>query len=256
MSYDEIVKRRVSIISQWEKSAEYAQLCMELQRKRKLLIDVGLEFIHCHNVDVIKNLHPATKLEYAVGGNIHRGVYCPSPVYDLLNGKSYRGRILKRVTAVSKISHRFGFDDDGNLLYADNFCDREVYSTEYFVTRDHIRYGITVNRDGFLNAISEEIFCGSQLVQYTFAQLLPDDNGYFCENIYVEKYNYDEQGLKSCEVEYFQPYVNALRKDHCEFERKDGFLYAYICESYPLNMIHDGSFSKMRYHISLKRKAW
>lgn len=255
MSYDEEVNRRVSIIRQWEASEEYAQLCMELQHKRKHLIDVGTNFVRCHNVDAIQILQPAAKLEYAVGGDIHRGVYCPSPVYDLLNGKSYRGRILKRVTSASTISHRFGIDEEGRLLYADYFCEGEVCSTEYFVLQDEIRYGITVNRDGFIDAISEEVFCGNRLIQYSYARLLPDEDEYFCESIYVEKYNYDEQGLKSCEVEYFQPYVNALRKEYCEFEINDGYLSSYTCEAYPLSKVNDGYFPKIRYRISVKRKA-
>ena len=48
-------------------------------------------------------LNDVVRTEYARGGEtIHRGYYCPSPVYDIIVGGASRGRLLKDMKRVKK----------------------------------------------------------------------------------------------------------------------------------------------------------
>ena len=136
--YDER-KRRLSSMRLWRESKEYQSLCSKRRTECERLISIGkecLQSVRDHHAEILGS---AVRFEYAAAGDIHRGFYCPSPVLDIVIGNVHRGRILKRVTARSKISHRFGFDAGNTLVYAETLDDGEVLSIEYLFIRDHCR---------------------------------------------------------------------------------------------------------------------
>lgn len=58
-----------------------------------------------------------TKFEYSKGGEVmHRGYYCPSPIFEYIYGNVKRGRLLKRKPDFGKFSYEYGFNKDGRLI--------------------------------------------------------------------------------------------------------------------------------------------
>lgn len=246
-------KRKLSRLLAWRESREYQSLCLKHQADCRRLVRIGQE--HLESIRRSDISHPAERLEYAINGDMHRGFYCPSPVLDLIIGNIHRGRILKRVTARSKITHRYGLDAENNLVYAEALEDGEVLSTEYLFTRDNCRMGVTVLSNGDLAAISEEIFENQKLARYSYLSVYPDHDGYFCANLHVETYEYDELGLCSCKREDFQPYVNVLDIHRYDFTRKDGNLFAFTAKDFPLEETDPRQADSLVYLVKAKRKA-
>lgn len=176
------------------------------------------------------------RTEYASGSTLHRGFYCPSPVYDLIVGNTHRGKILKRITKASKPSHEYGFDANGRLLYCKSFYMGCHACTEYLVYNESTVYGLNVDRDGRVSTITEETYAQGKLQQFLRCLCLPTKDGFCCQEIDCESYEYDSEGLYRCTRSHFSPPskdipdVPLYRCDRCLFERKDGFLTGYTSE--------------------------
>ena len=55
--------------------------------------------------------------EYCRGGEcLHRGFYCPSPVFDIVVGGCKRGKLINRPKKAP--DHEYWFDKDGNMILA------------------------------------------------------------------------------------------------------------------------------------------
>ena len=106
---------RLSLLNQWRNSPEYNEICNRQKNECKRLIHIAQQIYA--NIDEIKASieRLVVRTEVAVGGDIHRGVYCPSPIMDIVTGNISRGHIIKRITSASKISHQFQFDVNGSL---------------------------------------------------------------------------------------------------------------------------------------------
>ena len=47
-----------------------------------------------------------------------RGYLCSSPIYDIVTGNCSRGKIIKRISKLKKITYEYGFDKNNNLIIA------------------------------------------------------------------------------------------------------------------------------------------
>ena len=248
-------KNRLSRMLQWQDSDEYKAACINRHKDCERLLAIGKEYLRLLRLRSEEIRGNVVKVEYATGGDIHRGFYCPSPVLDIIIGNVHRGRILKRVMAQSKINHRFGFDARHRLIYTEALVDGIVSSTEYLFVQDNFRFGITIQSAYELVSISEEVFENQKLTRYSHLSVYPDQDGYFCSNLYVETYLYDVQGLKSSEKEEYQPYVNVLHKYHYDFERENGYLSTYTVVDCSIEGEDVWQIDSPVYVVRMKRKA-
>lgn len=190
------------------------------------------------------------RTEYASGSDLHRGYYCPSPVFDFVVGNTHRGRLLKRVTKASNPSHEYGFSSDGRLLWCRYRNKNKVYDTEYLIHDGERVLGVQCFADGKLNAVTEEIIRDGLLTSYTQAQILWQNNRNTCHILNTEIYSYDENGLCSSQLhelmqppgeipanlrQFFQGAEAFLqqpvyRHDQFLFERSNGMLNGYQCQ--------------------------
>ena len=238
---------------QWRNSQEYRSICAERKADCDRLLRIGEDFLRTPHVEAhIRS--SVQKFTYASGGNIHRGPHCPSPVLDLLIGKLRRGRLLKRVTALSKVTHRFGLNASGSFVMCVEMSDNQVRGTEYLFELDTCRYGVAINEDRELLAVSEEIFQDGKIVQYKYLTVYPDEEGYFCADLHAEKYCYDEQGLCYSEKEYFEPYIDSFQRRCYYFKRENGYLAGYSASEF-VGKANEELRSPIDYYISKKRKA-
>ena len=128
--------------------------------------------------------------EYARGGQmLHRGYYCPSPVYDLIVGGVKRGRLLKRLpSAKSTPDVTFGFNEKDQLVTV----ERSGGGKEFiFYPEDGLELGIGFMSDRVC-LVSECRFAQGRLQTYSCCYLAHGKD--FHKEVFFE---HDEDGTLS-----------------------------------------------------------
>ncbi len=246
-------KNKLLRLNAWQNSHEYMEICAQQKSECERLVNIAQQIYA--TIDNIKAAaeQSVIRMEAAVGGDIHRGVYCPSPIFDIVIGNVHRGRILKRVASSSKISHYFGFDSEDMLLYSRAACDDMFENIEYIVRLRDTVYGLTVDPNYGPSFISEECYEGNKLLQYRYASLISEENKLHCLTLHSESYFYDSIGLKSSNWEDYQAISNVVQIWSYEFERVNGYLTSYKCVEQPFTS-HSDSLP-LSYRVKSKRKA-
>lgn len=218
---------RLSMLLKWYKSESYQSMCMQMKNASDQLITTG-SWLYSKIIDksLYDQIQPA-RFEYASGGNIHRGFYCPSLVIDFVVGNASRGRILKRVSRLSKISHVFCFDENDILRYTKYIDEEGKKITEYLFVIENCVYGITVNDADELLSVSEEVYENTLLMQYTHLSVISMEGQVKCYHSHCEKYSYQNNMLISCVWEEFEHFAQILRKNVFEFSYNNENMVSY-----------------------------
>lgn len=210
--------------------------CFYTQQKEKSdqMLKIGRQFVDHDGVLSHRSI-PCGKEELAVGAKyLHRGVYCPSPVLDLLIANAKRGRVLRRSSPRSVITNRFVFDTSGRLLYTDNYFDGKLGSSEYLLYDGNSVFGITLSGSGRIICVSEERYTEGRLASYDCAYYAPGQTGCECWQMDCERYHYDDIGLLTWEYYRlyfsFEAFAPSGFVDHerYRFTREDGLLTSFI----------------------------
>ena len=248
-------KDRSSFLNQWRKSPEYKEICNQQKKECDRLVHIAQQLYA--NIDAIKDFaeRASIRTELAVGGNIHRSVYCPSPIIDIVIGNVSRGRLLKRAISSSKVSHQFQFDREGYLLISKTLSVNMPDTIEYTVRQGNRIYGLTVDPYYGPTYISEEFFADQKLILYRYANLIREDNSLGCLTLHSESYHYDNLGLKSSDWVDYQAVINSCDFWHYEFERENGYLSTYKAIEKPFDEDQELLSALPTYIIRLKRKA-
>ena len=260
----ETMSEREQLIEQWHASEEYAQLCEHFAGECLRLSETAQQLVLRIPELIVFSEENTVRRELAGGARFtHHGVYCPSPIFDLLVGNARRGRLLKRPTILSKPTHEYGFDANGRLLWCK---DPQRQTIEYLVYENDRIYGLILSRENKLGTLTEEVYENGKLVTYNIAQFL--FNICDCNELYTECYQHDSLGLCAAQVHQFMAPLSyaakfgdsdtwaATKKAHyfcqarLQFERKNGFLSGY--RMFPT--IGDGPASDL-YPIRIQRKA-
>lgn len=247
-------RKRISMLLEWEQSASCKAICTHEQEKYDNLLAKCCHYFY--NIDRIisETQINTTRVECAINGNMHRGVYCPSPVLDLFIGGLTRGKILKRVSAASRITHKYCFNKQDQILYAESLL-LDGYK-EYILHEDNYIWGITVDSLGHLCALSEECYQEGKLKIYNYAEVSNDKEQIDCYQMHSEEYFYDELGLSSCVWTEYIPMSNDIRKKMlCTFERRDGYLHSYTAINQIWKQIDPRGTKVVTYTPKIKRKA-
>ena len=185
------------------KSPEYQAHCQHFSLECERLETIA-QNLYARKEGLRAHCEAATvRKEYASGSTLHRGFYCPSPTYDIIVGNTKRGKLLKRLTAVSKPSHEYGFDADNKLLYCKWLFKEQPAYTEYLVYEEHCIYGIAFSKDGDLAYLTEETWEDGRLTGYSHCMFLPLNGAPYCREISQEHYEYDTEGLSACDMHHF-----------------------------------------------------
>lgn len=153
----------------------------------------------------------AVRKEYSNNeSGMYRGYYCPSPVDDLIIGGCRRGKLLKRITKRTNPEREYLFDSNNRLVAVNSLLDWKAVHTEVLIYEDNLVTGIDI--DNYDNSISEISECtyGSDNKRKSFLTASISSNKAIkttIEEIELEKYSYDESGLKEIEIiSYFKSY--------------------------------------------------
>lgn len=175
----------------------------------------ALEFEKSGKCEAFQQALPV-KTECAVGSRyLHRGFYCPSPVFDAHVTNIRRGRLLQRITNRSKITHRYFYGECG--LYMVEYCEREVFR-EYILWDGDVRYGFVYSRSGDLNGVSAEVYKDGQLQTYLWSlcyQMARPDEPPAAFQPKLEEYGYNQGRLSDWSISYVFLYGTEDSRDNC-----------------------------------------
>lgn len=251
MNMPPIPEANLAKLKELHNSEEYRQLCAQQLAACNRLTEVAHRLLE--NIDAIKDRSESRTIhrEYASGSSLHRGFYCPSPVFDVVVGNTRRGKILKRITSRSNPSHEYGFDENGRLLWCRNLHKGMPGQAEYLVYEGNTVYGIALAPDGSLRSISEETYENGRIKAYLFASLLSFGGEFSCSNLDCELYGYDSEGLLTYEMvntlipprqdtvpESMRSFFGNLipgplcRRSKYRFRRENGYLVSYTDGEY------------------------
>ena len=126
----------------------------------------------------------AAAWQYARGGGVlHRGRYCPSPVYDMVIGGADRGRLLKSPSRCkTPPDFAYGFDAQGRLIVVDGpYSDltHGPYFREAVFREENLEIGLRMDRDDCLCGISICRYQDGRIMEYITALRLDRQSGSF-----------------------------------------------------------------------------
>lgn len=137
---------------------------------------------------------PIGKEEYALGSRyMHRGYYCPSPIYDKLVGNARRGRIAKRITKTTRPTNRYEFDIEGKLRLVETINRNGHNETEFVFYEEGVVFGLTYDGHDLLSKLSIEQYTEGMITSYL--RVICDKNGpnrsYRARSMSYECYRYN-----------------------------------------------------------------
>lgn len=194
-----------------EVSAEYLSLIDELLNIRAAYED------HYDELEAKANAATAS-VAFAVKGDMHRGIRCPSQVMDLFVGGCHRGQPLARLQSNTSSYLRYSLDDQDRLLKLETYFKGNCTHKEYLIRVGRKVYGIQREMDmpdhqtSFLSL--EEYDDSDRLIRY--ASVLPDrffGKGRH-EIYYSERIRYDNDGrISQATLANGIPITNCLQVD-------------------------------------------
>lgn len=188
------------------------------------------------------------KKEYSSGGELlPRGYYCPSPIYDIVTANCKRGKLLKRLTSLTKPAYEYCFDKNGKLIIVNNLYENRSEILEY---NDDVVTGITFSKE-FNTEITSVIECKYDKNRRILSFIRTDSccNDRIMDHLEKEIYTYNDSGLfKACVFDYLDnENYGIINFYKYVFEHDDdGYLKAYKVES--------SLFEDDIYKVHIKRK--
>ena len=162
---------------------------------------------------LLKNLRDlavksAVRKEYSNNeSGMYRGYYCPSPVDELIIGGCRRGKLLKRITKRTNPDREYLFDSNNRLVAVNSMLDWKAVQTEVLIYEDNLVTGIDI--DNSVSEISECTYDSDNKITSFLTASVSWKKAIRTKiyEIILEKYSYDESGMKETEmIRYFKSY--------------------------------------------------
>lgn len=257
MKMREMMYNRKGFMHHPDTPPEDKDFYIQQKEKARQLLQIGEHFISSGGVLSHRSLIRGREELGSRSKHLHRGVYCPSPVLDILITNSKRGRILVKPSERSHITNRYVYDTEDRLLYIDSYIDDRMISSEYLLYQNNIVYGVTVGMNGRLMSVTEEEYAGGKLQSYIWAFYSGEELNLNCNQMDCEKYYYDDKGL--LDWDYYQIYFSwekeapsgFIKHKRYRFTREEGYLKSFTLVNNDGSLIEDSSVNE----IKLKRKA-
>lgn len=223
----------------------YSSLLNECKRLSELVEKYSKQYQYFYDTctrDVVRT-------EYSIGGStIHRGYYCPSPVFDIVTGGVDRGKLLNRLTSKNRFTYKYGFDVKDKLLVV-----QHGNSKEFLITEGDVEQGFTFSKKFGIEVVSECRYIGKQIQSYILGLYYEDRVIEYTQ----ENYQYSEVGLEIVDFIRFNNYLKIPIYEHerYRFKHKNGYLSQYEvidCED-ELIKKSEKSYNRI-FDINIKRK--
>lgn len=240
-------KKRLAKWFEWRNSDQYKAMSHSIISECEALIDLGKTMIQHASLLLQTASNSESNKTFCTGSSLHRGFYCPSPIYDIIIGNAKRGKLRNKIVSRNKNFYQYFFDSTGELLVVDHVVDGEIIEKELMLYEENIRYGITVDSSNQLVSISKESFHNNTLMEYALLNVISIDCNSLIYLYHKETYSFDTDGLVSCVWNEFDSAVDVLQSITYHFKREDGMLTEYSCVNQPQ---FDEQYSNPTYLIS------
>ena len=246
---------KLDLVKNWRNSLEYVQLCAHFRTVCDELIEIGVDFaakcdIHSRFEETV------VRTVCASDGGLHRGVYCPSPVYDIIVGNVTRGMIRNRISAKSKSHFLYGFNAKDQLVYVKHFWRGSVACIEYLLYQKDCIYGVSIDKNSDIQCVTKEHYQDGSLISYTHALIAPEGKQYSVIRMHAEQYEYGSGGLQTVQWYDYTPMMNSLNRKDYHFTNEDGYLTLF----YETEIVGRHEFpSKQqapKYSVRIKRESF
>lgn len=136
------------------------------------------------------------RYQYATGGQtLHRGLYCPSPIRDIVIGNSRRGKLYKTRPRTRKPSFTYGFDGQGKLVTTES----DSYGKELILYTGGASVGVSfTSHDPYGSSVEAISLCEYDMDGKILLYLLCTcclGKPLMMYQYELEQYHYDENGL-------------------------------------------------------------
>lgn len=141
------------------------------------------------------------RCEYSKGGlTIHRGYYCPSPVYDLIVGNCKRGKLLKKKSDFPNYTYEYSFDKDSNLIRVRGINEltapKSHLDKEFLIYKNNIVYGVEFNIRGDIDVVSKCTYDNGNIITYERSLCTTDEYA----DLHYEIYQYENDVISEVTV--------------------------------------------------------
>lgn len=220
-------------LTEYLNSDENIKRCKPFIDKSKMFADIKNEYSSkCREIFSDLSRH-ISKKEYASVSELHRGYYCPDIISDIVIGNCHRGKLYKRLTSKTKPCFEYGFDEDNRLIVVNfpEYDDHEIILYNGDSTLGILFSDDRHNQNIEINSVCKCIYDDKMRIkEYELATFW---GGGDLDELTVEKYSYNEIGIKS--VDYFGFHYHVIDKKYphldyrqYEFEHNlDGYLKSY-----------------------------
>lgn len=246
MIYDGDV--RFMKIQTWKASNDYSVLCRSLDVEANNILQYGLEHIQ----NPVNNRIAYT--EIGARSDLHRGAYCPSPVYDIFVGNVKRGHLLKRLTRQNNNYYIYSFEENGKLVCVEHFINGKSVFEHLFYTGNNI-YGITLDQWGHIFQVSREIYDNGTIASYCKTLFSYHNGHYDLMNLVKEDYAYSSDGLCQCIFTQYIPNPKLCQQTMYQFQHKNGFLTKYTASDIIGSNPYEVLETSREYDVLISRKV-
>lgn len=193
-----------------------------------------------------------TRYEFASGGQgLHRGFYCPSPILDIITGNLSKGKLLKTLTAKSKPTYTFGFDQQNALVIVENGLEKEI-----ILHKEKLETGIKFSDSLAISAITECVYQNGKICAYLVGSY--DSINRRVVNSYQETYTYLNDLLSIVKTTQFESFMRPpiLKQEEYHFQQDSaGFLSSYTVTEFDRGEIKKSVWEGHSFKVNIKRKA-
>lgn len=235
--------------SEWVCSENYRILCEALYNEADEIRQFGLSHLNAETSGQVVRTEVGSK------SDLHRGFYCPSPVYDIFVGNAKRGKLLKRLTTRSNQYYIYGFDMADRLVRAERYVEGTLAGVEHIYYSGPNVYGIELHQWGVLRRMSKETYCEGKLISYCTVLFLHTSEKCDIVDMTKEQYVYDDNGLAECCFIRFIPCTESCRQTLYQFQRKDGLLHTYTASDVIGVNVYEKLNTTGPYDVFISRKA-
>lgn len=248
-SIDDVRSQKVLKLRQWRCSDAYHLLCQTLDQEADDILQYGLAYLDSfHEEQVIRK-------EFGSQSDLHRGFYCPSPVYDIFVGNVKRGKLLKNLTKRSANYYVYGFDESDKIIRVEQYRNCKLAVVEHICYIGPDIYGITLDQWGYLYQVTREEYQNNKLVTYSKVLFMHHRGIYDSIKLCRERYIYDEKGLHQCCFTQYMPAAELCDQTLYNFQRKDGKLVSYIASDVIGSEPYEKLSTSLPYCIFIDRNA-
>ena len=213
----------------------------------------------------------AVRKEFSVKGEtIHRGFYCPSPVFDIVVGNCNRGNLLNRLTSRSKPNYIYYYDENNRITVVEKHHSLGTdYELLWYV--DNAVMSVGFENGNRLGYYTKCVYDGEKILSYDYYKNLDyrkniDTHFLGCEYYEADKcidyrgetYRYIDGTFKAVDIDTVTVIIVGMetihRKTYSFKLDNEGYLSTYFAEDRWFTQNKNHSVNEYEYEVNLKRK--